>query len=151
MLTEPNRVQSSYVCVSLQTYGSYGEAGMASGSRGRHRTHCSWLCYKDMRRGFSDLWASAVCQLFVNQASAKIEMVGTHPISNDIENRFRDNMCTRVLYFVLFFFTILNIKIICWHWRFKMNLYGPLFLFVVRLLFKMFFKLRNNGSFENCW
>lgn len=32
MLTEPNRVQSSYVCVSMQTYGSDGEGGMASGS-----------------------------------------------------------------------------------------------------------------------
>lgn len=69
-------MQSSYVCVSMQTYGSDGEGGMASGSprQAWHPLHhgSSTKAVGDAPQTYS------FCQLFVNQASAKIEMLDTY-------------------------------------------------------------------------
>lgn len=69
------------ICLCMQTYGSDGKGGMASGSPRQ-----AWLLYKDSRRSFTDLWASSVCQLFVNQVSVQIEMLDTYLNAIDIYN-----------------------------------------------------------------
>ncbi len=74
-------------CVSMQTYGSDGEGGMASGSprQAWHPLHHG-SSTKTVGEASQTYGLRPSVQLFVNQASAKIEMLDTYLNGTDIYN-----------------------------------------------------------------